>query len=128
MNKKILLASIIFIFSAIIFGAFGAHALKNHLTEMKISSFEVGVRYQLYQGLGLMIIVLNQDKFKFNLNWFYQFSFYGTILFSFSIYILAFSDKIHLPTQIIGPITPIGGTMIIISWIILAINIIKQKK
>ncbi len=128
MNKKLLLVSIIFIFSAIIFGAFGAHALKKHLTEMKISSFEVGVHYQLYQGLGLMIIALNQDKFKFNLNWFYQFSLYGTVLFSLSIYILAFSDKIHLPTQIIGPITPIGGTMIIISWIILAINIIKQKK
>ena len=62
MNKKILLVSIIFIFSAIIFGAFGAHTLKNHLTEMKISSFEVGVRYQLFQGLGLMIIALNQDK------------------------------------------------------------------
>ena len=84
MNKKILLASIIFIFSAIIFGAFGAHALKNHLTEIKISSFEVGVRYQLYQGLGLMIIALNQEKFKFNLNWFYPFSFFGTILFSSS--------------------------------------------
>ena len=41
---------------AIIFGAFGAHALQKVLTEQKLTSFETGVRYQMYNALFLLIV------------------------------------------------------------------------
>jgi uncharacterized membrane protein YgdD (TMEM256/DUF423 family) len=51
MEKKILLAACILGFLAIIFGAFGAHALKKTLTVEQLNSFETGVKYQMYHAL-----------------------------------------------------------------------------
>ena len=56
MKDNLLITALIFIITGIIFGAFGAHALKEVISETKLSSFEVGVRYQIYQGLGLLVI------------------------------------------------------------------------
>ena len=52
---------------AIIFGAFGAHALKGIIDEQSLATFEVGVRYQFYQALGFLILGFSKDKLTFNL-------------------------------------------------------------
>jgi len=44
MEKKILLAACALGFLAIIFGAFGAHALKKILSIEQLNSFETGVK------------------------------------------------------------------------------------
>ena len=128
MKDNLLITALIFIITGIIFGAFGAHALKEVISETKLSSFEVGIRYQIYQGLGLLVIGSMYDKINFNLAWFYRLASLGTILFSSSIYLLALGDNIDLSMKLIGPITPIGGSMIIFSWILFLINIIKHQK
>ena len=56
MDKKIILTAIFLGLTAIILGAFGAHALKKTLTEAQLQSFEVGVRYQMYHALFLLFI------------------------------------------------------------------------
>jgi len=56
MDKKILLTAAVLGLTAIIFGAFGAHALKKVLTEAQLQSFEIGVRYQMYHALFLLFI------------------------------------------------------------------------
>ncbi|WP_149274166.1 DUF423 domain-containing protein [Pareuzebyella sediminis] len=101
---------------AVIFGAFGAHALKKTFSENELKSFETGVKYQMYHALVLLVL-------SFNLNldtplqriMAYCFIF-GIFLFSFSIYGLTLSAAKGKKLKILGPITPIGGLLLVAGW------------
>lgn len=118
MNKKIILTALVFGFVSIILGAFGAHALKKILTLEQLSSFEVGVKYMMYHALFLLFVSMTtfmemkQKKVVFYLTLF------GTILFSGSIFLLTSGTIIGLNFKFLGPITPIGGLLLIASWVI----------
>ena len=127
MDKKSVATGIIFITIAIILGAFGAHGLKGLVSTEKIVSFEVGVRYQMYHGLGLFVIGLQASKFSFQLKWIYFFLFVGTILFSVSIYFLAIQEILGVSLPFLGPITPLGGSLLIVGWIIFLVQILRSK-
>ncbi|HIP31863.1 MAG TPA: DUF423 domain-containing protein [Crocinitomicaceae bacterium] len=127
MNKKILISGISLIIIAIILGAFGAHALKEVLSEAKLKSFETGVRYQMYHGLALFILGLNADRFSFSLKLATSIIFIGVLLFSISIYFLALQESLQMSLKFLGPITPLGGLLMITGWTILLINVIKNK-
>ncbi len=115
MNKKIAITGALLIMTGIILGAFGAHALKEAITEVKLSSYETGVRYQIYHGFALLLIGLSSDRIKFDLKWIYVLMLTGTLLFSISIYFLAISELIG-EYKFLGPITPVGGMVLILSW------------
>jgi len=111
--------------SAVIFGAFGAHLLEQWLSTEALQSYEVGVRYQLFHGLALLFLSLDKNKFSRRTAWFFV---VGTLLFSGSIYGLTFSSNTSgsiLP-KIIGPITPMGGLLLILGWINLLIGYIRS--
>ena len=59
MERKLYILGASFGLTAIIFGAFGAHTLKNYLTPEQLTTFETGVRYQMYQALFLLLIASN---------------------------------------------------------------------
>ena len=104
---------------AVVFGAFGAHALKKILSETQLKSFETGVKYQMYHAIVLLII-----GFNFNLETtsekYMVYSFMlGVLLFSFSIYGLVISSAKNKKLTFLGPITPLGGLLLIIGWILL---------
>lgn len=104
---------------AVVFGAFGAHALKKILSEEQLKSFETGVKYQMYHAIVLLVI-----GFNFNLETasekYMVYSFMaGIILFSFSIYGLVISSAKNKKLTFLGPITPIGGLLLIIGWSLL---------
>lgn len=126
MNKRIVISGLVLFIVAIILGAFGAHGLKKHLTIEQLNSFEVGIRYQFYQAIALLIIGLNADKFKFTLNQFLLFSLLGILFFSGSIYLLSIASIFNWNKAFIGPITPIGGIVLIINWSILSYKIVKK--
>ena len=101
---------------AVIFGAFGAHALKKILSEEQLKSFETGVKYQMYHALVLLIIGFNLEL-KTTLETLMAYSFItGVILFSFSIYGLVISSAKNKKLAFLGPITPLGGLLLIIGW------------
>lgn len=127
MNKKVVITGAVFIVVAIILGAFGAHALKEVLLPDELTSFETGVRYQVYHGLALLIIGLNSNAFGFSLKWVYNLILAGVILFSGSIYGLSLDTLIGMKFSFLGPITPIGGLLMIIGWSVLIIQITKSK-
>lgn len=112
---------------AIILGAFGAHALKKIISLEKLQSFETGVRYQMYGAFFLLIVgyILKFDTPAEK--WLSLFMILGIFLFSLSIYLLAFSDVMAIPSKVIGPVTPLGGLFMIISWAMLLFYFIKQK-
>jgi uncharacterized membrane protein YgdD (TMEM256/DUF423 family) len=128
MNKKIVLAGAIFIVIAIVLGAFGAHALKEVLVPEELTSFETGVRYQMYHGLALLAIGLNSNALGFSLKWIFNFILAGVVLFSCSIYGLSLDTLIGMKLSFLGPITPLGGLLMIIGWVILIVQLIKSKK
>ncbi len=101
---------------AIILGAFGAHALKKILSADKLASFEVGVRYQTYSALFLLLIGYNTNFELSLVQWAYYLVTSGTVLFSFSIYLLALSEYLKKNFKFLGPITPLGGLLMILGW------------
>ena len=126
MNRTSVISGIILIVIAIILGAFGAHALKEKLEVTQLNSFEVGVRYQMYHGLALLAVGLGASQFGFSLKLFNRMILIGAIAFSCSIYFLAIQDLIGTKMSFLGPITPIGGSVLIIAWIILLVKIIRS--
>ena len=127
MQKSTVLIGAIFIVVAIILGAFGAHALKAVLTEEKLLSFETGVRYQLIQGVSLLIIGLNSKTIGFELKLVERLLIIGTILFSISIYLLAMADLLGVSMKWLGPVTPVGGSLMIIGWFVFIFRLTLQK-
>ncbi|SFN29404.1 Uncharacterized membrane protein YgdD, TMEM256/DUF423 family [Paenimyroides ummariense] len=109
----------------IIFGAFGAHALKKIFNEDQLKNFETGVKYQMYHALLLVIIGFNiQHITSYENLLFYSLTF-GILLFSFSIYGLCISSALNKKLKILGPITPIGGLLLLLGWILLILNSIN---
>ena len=108
---------------AIAIGAFGTHALKSIVEPSLLVTYNTGVEYHFYNTLGLFaacfIMYLKEDSKKvFVASWLILI---GMIIFSFSLYFLAI---LNMP--ILGAITPVGGTLLIIAWILLAIAIYKD--
>ena len=122
MNQIVLISGAVLGILSIVLGAFGAHALKKVLSEERLSSFEVGVRYQMYAAITLLIIGFHLDFSSSIENWAYYGLFWGCILFSGSIYILSFKDLLKFNMKFIGPITPLGGLLMIVSWLMLLIS------
>lgn len=111
---------------AIIFGAFGAHALKKSFNAEQIASFETGVKYQMYHALVLLMIGFNLNL-ETPLEKYMVYCFIiGTFLFSFSIYGLCISGARGNKWRFLGPVTPLGGVLLVIGWGLLLYSFIKN--
>ena len=121
MNRNILLAGAVFMALGVLFGAFGAHALKKILSPDMLAVFNTGVEYQFYHALGLLLVGLIGFRIKSKwLNWSGILMIFGIIIFSGSLYALSISG-----IKILGAITPIGGLAFVAGWICLAIAVWK---
>lgn len=110
----------------VLFGAFGAHALKKRATAAQLASFETAVRYQFYHALILLILGFN-FSFQVELESYIITAFLlGTFLFSFSIYGLVLSDIRGKKWKFLGPITPLGGFILIVGWSLLLYSFIRN--
>lgn len=123
-KQSAVLASLFFMLS-IVFGAFGAHALKEVLSPELLQTFEVGVKYQGLFSLATLIIALNADKFSFGIKKITFAMLIGMFLFSFSIFGIVFLKHQGLSVGMLGPITPLGGSISIVSWCILIFRLLK---
>ena len=127
MENKYFKVGVIFAFTSVILGAFGAHLLKDLLSADELSSFKTGVRYQMFHALGIIILSLNQDKFTEKLNRVLKIMSFGVVLFSFSIYLLSLQNILNIKLSFLGIITPIGGLFLISSWILLFFIVKKNS-
>lgn len=105
-------------FTAVAAGAFGAHALKNKLSQEMLSVFEVGARYHMYHAFAILLVAIFMLLMP---NLLLSFSgwllFAGTVVFSGSLYLLALSG-----VRIFGAITPIGGLILMLGWLCLFLS------
>jgi uncharacterized membrane protein YgdD (TMEM256/DUF423 family) len=109
-------------------GAFGAHGLEGKVAEKAVKTFETAVRYQFYHVMALALAgILYREfpnKWTRNAGLFFLL---GMLLFCGSLYILTYSIATVSPAfKWAGPITPLGGVMLIVGWICLAAGIRKN--
>lgn len=109
--------------TGIALGAMGAHALKEVLTPEQLDSFVTGTRYQMYHALFLILlgILMGKNRTKL-LSISAILATAGTVCFSGSIYLLTVAGWKWL-----GPVTPLGGLLLMSAWILLILHFIREK-
>ena len=110
-------------FLAVLFGAFGAHALKTRLDETLINIYQTGNEYHFYHSLGLILLGIIALHLPTNI-WLKLSGWTmlaGIIIFSGSLYLLSI-----LNLRWLGMVTPIGGVLFIIAWLSLCLFILKD--
>ncbi|MFS4445623.1 DUF423 domain-containing protein [Maribacter sp. 2307UL18-2] len=127
MNRTIFSTGMLIGVLGIILGAFGAHGLENLLDADALRTFETGVKYQMYHAIFLLVLGgtgLLPSKKK-------RLPFYlilaGIFLFSFSIYFLATNTLTGFDFKTIGFVTPIGGLLLILGWIVTGYHVWKSE-
>jgi len=121
-NRNTLFLGAIFMALTVLFGAFGAHALKKVLSPDMLAVYKTGVEYQFYHSLGLLLI--GSIGFQIDSKWLRWSGILlvaGIILFSGSLYALSISG-----IKILGAITPVGGLSFVAGWVCLALAVWKK--
>jgi uncharacterized membrane protein YgdD (TMEM256/DUF423 family) len=104
-------------------GAFGAHGLQKLTDDPAIlNSFDTAARYQLIHAVALLAVAIlaAQDNFP-AVKWSAIFFIAGIILFSGSLYLISYLKIRGAGVGILGPITPLGGLLLILGWIMLLV-------
>jgi len=122
MHKIILVVTAILGALGIIFGAFGAHALKEKLSEAALQNFETGVRYQMYHVFAILLVAAISQIHNADKNWIAMLFVIGIVFFSGSLYAISAGG---VNPKSIWFITPLGGLFFIIGWLLLAYRFIR---
>jgi uncharacterized membrane protein YgdD (TMEM256/DUF423 family) len=103
-------------FLGVALGAFGAHALKTHLSPDLLAAFDTGVRYQMYHVFALVAAAWGWARWPGRVFTIAGALFLaGIVIFSGSLYLLAFTGARWL-----GAVTPLGGLAFLAGWLCLA--------
>ena len=110
---------------AVIFGAFGAHGLRDRLDAYSTNVYEKAVLYHFFHALGLLFVSL-MPKLGYltarQTGWVCGLLLAGIVLFSGSLYVLAVTR-----IQTLGIITPFGGLAFIAGWLALAWMLLRNQ-
>ena len=122
--RKYVLTGGNFALLALVLGAFATHALKAHFSAEVLQSFQTGIRYMMYHGLALIVF----SKISWAKNpIIYRLFFWGIILFSGSILIICIGKLTPFDFSWLGPVTPIGGGLLIMGWALLIWKTYQNK-
>lgn len=126
-NKNIVATAAVLGAITIAIGAFGAHGLKEIVSTKAITTFETGVRYQMYHVFALLILGFASVLSSSTQKWVFRFFLTGILFFSGSIYLLSLNELFSFDAKSIGFLTPIGGLFFIMGWLRLAYGVIVNK-
>lgn len=130
MSNKIIALAALLGAVAVVLGAFGAHSLKAVLAPEQLQTFETGVRYHFYHAIatflaGIAYQLSNQIWFRRAAQMFIV----GIFCFSGSLYLLANREWLGIAHwRFLGPITPIGGLLFIVGWLMMSIGAWQPKQ
>jgi uncharacterized membrane protein YgdD (TMEM256/DUF423 family) len=113
-----------FCFLAILAGAVGSHALKDHLIVMgSQSNFDLATNYLFYHGLALILVGFARDRYAdIPLHISGWLIIAGTILFQGNLYLISLSNIRYLSF-----LTPIGGLLLLVGWLSFAFLALRSK-
>lgn len=126
MNKRLAVTGSILGLISIILGAFAAHGLESLLDIESINSFETGVRYQMYHAILLLVLANSTQLNERSKNFVFYLVLIGTICFSGSIYGLATNSLSAFDFTSIALITPLGGLLLILAWVLMLVGFFKS--
>ncbi|WP_166241915.1 DUF423 domain-containing protein [Paenibacillus turpanensis] len=124
MAKLFLLWGSINMFLGVALGAFGAHGLKERISERMLANWNTGVHYHMVHALGLILLAVLVDKLQATeslVGWSGKLLLAGIVLFSGSLYVMALTNQTKL-----GAITPLGGVAFLAGWVLLAVAAAKS--
>ncbi|HEU4964162.1 MAG TPA: DUF423 domain-containing protein [Bacilli bacterium] len=123
--RTFLMLGSINLFLAVALGAFGAHGLKDIVSERMLANWQTGVHYHMIHALGMLAIAAFGDRLRAKkqariAGWLFLI---GIFFFAGSLYAMA-------PTGILilGAITPIGGVCFLVGWFLLFYAALKEPK
>lgn len=119
-----LMASAVLGALAVMTGAFGAHGLESRLDTDMLEVYETGVKYHFYHALAMLVVSaafssLWSSKLTSAACWSFLL---GIVIFSGTLYALAVTG-----IEILGAVTPIGGVLFIVGWVLLAVAASKTR-
>lgn len=120
-SKQLLLSGAVLGLLSVALGAFGAHAFKATLAaNNRVDTYELAVRYQFIHALAFLFAGLwvGQGTWAGGYAWLA-----GVVLFSGSLYVLAFTNSTALPVVLS---TPLGGVMFLVGWVMLIAGVLKK--
>lgn len=105
----------------VVLGAFGAHALRDRLSAEMLRAWETAVQYQFWHALALLALGLLVSRLAGAWLTAAGAAFaVGILLFSGSLYLLAFSG-----VRVLGAVTPFGGLLLIVGWVCLLVACVR---
>ena len=127
-NYTFLRLSAIFGFLSVALGAMGAHALRPLLGDVSLGNFETAVKYQFYHALALLAIAILQQyghkKMLATAGWLF---FSGILFFSGSLFLLSTREIHGIAVGWLGPVTPLGGLLLMGGWALVFMAAVKPK-
>ncbi|MEP6881321.1 MAG: DUF423 domain-containing protein [Dokdonella sp.] len=116
------IAACVFAGTAVLAGAFGAHALRDRLGPEAMSIWHTAVEYQFWHALalfGISSLAQSEDR---GLRWALRSFVAGILLFSGSLYAIALGAP-----RLIGLLTPVGGLAFVAGWVCLARFFVRSQ-
>jgi uncharacterized membrane protein YgdD (TMEM256/DUF423 family) len=112
-----------FMFLGVLFGAFGAHALKAMIEPKLLETWETGVKYLLLHGLSLLAMGIIVQITELQLVWSRRLITVGVSLFSFNCILYVLSG-----VKTFAMIVPVGGVLMLVGWILFAVEVFRAPK
>jgi uncharacterized membrane protein YgdD (TMEM256/DUF423 family) len=124
-GKNLIISASLAALLAVAFGAFGAHGLKDQLSEAEMVIYRTAVDYHMWHALGLALIGLLAERYPEapGFRWAGAAMIIGLLLFSGSLYALSLSGLRWL-----GMITPLGGLSFMTGWALVALTLMGMPK
>jgi len=129
MQRNTLALAAVVMLTAVVMGAFGAHGLKPRISPEALANWQTGVQYQMVHGLALLFLSLAAGQVDVRYASLARLLFLGGVLcFSGSLYLLSTREVLGTQglTMILGPITPLGGSLYIGGWIALLVSALRR--
>jgi len=118
-------------------GALGAHGLEGKISDHYLDVWKKASEYWMYSALGTMSVtafVHNKDQNEALANSFFRFgglltwAILGSFIFSISLWVLAMNEIWGSELKKLGMITPIGGVMMIVAWVLIGFKVLKINR
>lgn len=113
---------------AVMAGALGAHALRGQIADRLLESYQTGVLYHTIHALAMVAVgILSSLYSGISLRPVFWLFFLGIFFFSGSIYLLSTREIAGWNPSFLGPVTPVGGLLFMVGWIVLGVKMLRHK-
>jgi uncharacterized membrane protein YgdD (TMEM256/DUF423 family) len=103
-------------FSAVAFGAFGAHGLRARLSPAMLEVYRTGALYHLVHAVAALAVALAGERLRRGRLILTLFT-AGIVVFAGSLYALAMTG-----IGALGAVTPLGGLLLLAAWAFVALE------